>query len=93
MKFLINEATQDQRDTGGEYDLFKGGDGRFYNYSVEFDEGTVRIADTIGRMVPVGVKELDGLLMILNRINNFVKSTETLNEFLYQKLIQGASTN
>lgn len=93
MKFLICEATDEQLDNNGEFDLFKGEDGCFYNYEIDFDVDTVRITDTINRMVPIGVEELDIVLMILNRINNYVKSTETLNEFLYQKLIQGASTH
>lgn len=93
MQFLICEASDEQLDTNGEYDLFKGDDGYFYNYEVEFDTDTVRIKDTIGRMVPIGVEELDSMVFILNRINNYVKSTKTLNEFLYQKLIQGASTD
>lgn len=92
MKFLIAPATPSQMDTNGEYDLFEGKDGVFYNYCVEFDEDTVRISDTIGRMLPVGVEELDSLMFILNRINNFVKNTDKLNDFLFQKLIEGAST-
>jgi hypothetical protein len=92
MKFLICQASNDQMDNGGEYDLFKGKDGVFYNYEVEFDEDTVCISDTIGRMIPIDVEELDSLMFILNRINNYVKNTDKLNEFLYQKLIEDAST-
>jgi hypothetical protein len=43
-------------------------------------------------MIPIDVEELDSLMFILNRINNYVKNTDKLNEFLYQKLIEDAST-
>lgn len=90
MKFLICDAA-DLIDTCGEDSFFKGQDGRFYNYQVEFGEDIVRISDSIGRMVPVGVEELDSLIQMLTRISSFVKNTESLNEYLFQKLIEGAS--
>ena len=91
MKFLICDAS-DLVYTCGEDAFFKGQDGQYYNYQVEFGEDIIRISDGIGRMVPVGIEDLDSLIFILDRINSFVKNTESLNEYLYQKLIEGAST-
>ena len=91
MKFLICNDTDGLVDICGEEVFFKGQDGAYYNYQVELDEEVVRISDGIGRMVPVGIEDLDSLIKMLTRINSFVKNTESLNEYLYQKLIEGAS--
>jgi len=91
MKFLICPASEDMINATEEDDLFTGNDGNEYMYSVEFDGETVLITDTVGRSVPFDVSDLDRLMFILNRINNFVKSTTSLNQFLYDKLVEGAS--
>jgi len=91
MKFLICPASEDMINATEEDDLFTGNDGNEYMYSVEFDGETVLITDTVGRMLPFDVSDLDRLMFILNRINNFVKSTTSLNQFLYDKLVEGAS--
>jgi len=91
MKFLICPASEDMINSTEDDELFTGKDGNEYMYSVEFDGETVLITDTVGRSVPFDVSDLDRLMFILNRINNFVKSTTSLNQFLYDKLVEGAS--
>ncbi len=91
MKFLIVPADDDMINATDDGDLFTGTDGSEYLYEVNFDGDTVAITDTVGRMVPFDVSDLDKLMFILNRINNFVKSTASLNQFLYDKLVEGAS--
>ena len=91
MQFLINPVTTEQVGDCGTEGLFAGTDGYFYNYSIDFDEDTVRIEDSIGRMVPFDVTELDTLIKILTRINTYAKNSESVQKFLFSKLIQGAS--
>jgi len=91
MKFLICPATDDMINATEEGELFTGKDGNEYMYEIEFDGDTVLITDTIGRNVPFDVTDIDKLMFILNRINNYVKSTTTLNQFLYDKLVEGAT--
>ena len=91
MQFLINPATTEQLNDCGTEGLFEGADGYFYNYSIGFDEDTVSIEDSIGRMVPFDVTELDTLIKILSRINTYVKNSESVQKYLFSKLIQDAS--
>ncbi len=91
MKFLIVPASDDMIDATEDGDLFTGEDGNEYMYEIKFDGETVLITDTVGRNVPFDVSDIDKLMFILNRINNFVKSTSSLNQFLYDKLVEGAS--
>ena len=91
MKFLICPASDEIIDATNDGDLFTGTDGTEYLYSVEFDGEQVMITDTVDRCIPIDVSELDNLMFILNRINNYVKSTVSLNTFLYEKLVQGAA--
>jgi hypothetical protein len=89
MKFYIARASEDQLESG-DLDLFESSEGSLYNYEVEFDGETVRLTDTIGRMVPFDVTELDTLIQMLSRINSFYKNTESANAFLYNRLIEGS---
>jgi len=91
MRFLIVPASDDMISETNDGDLFTGEDGNEYMYSVEFDGETVCITDTVGRIMPIDVSDLERFMFIFNRINNYVKSTHSLNQFLYDKLVQGAS--
>lgn len=91
MKFLICPATSCQVELAETYDLFESEGGDLYNYCIDFDVETVRIIDSIGRMVPVGTEDLDSIISMLTRINKYVKNTNSCNEYLYEKLIQGAT--
>lgn len=88
---MICPASDEIIDATEDGDLFTGGDGNEYLYQVDFDGDTVCITDTVGRLLPIDVAEIPNFLFILNRINSYVKNTESLNKFLYDKLVSGAS--
>lgn len=92
MQFLICPASDEMIDATEDGELFQGKDGDEYMYSIDFDGETVLIEDTVGRKLPFDVEELDKLLFMLNRINNFVKNTNRMEQFLYAELVRGAST-
>jgi len=89
MKFYICPADEEFED---EVDLFEATNGDTYFYEVDFDGETVRLTDVIGRSVPFGVDDLPGLIAMLSRINSFTKNTESLNKYLYEKLIEGSAS-
>ena len=70
MKFLIVPASDDMISETNEGDLFTGEDGNEYMYSVDFDGETVCIADTVGRIMPIDISDLERFMFIFNRINN-----------------------
>lgn len=89
MKFLVCEVSQEQEEYGGAEGCFEAKDGTLFNYEIEADQDTIRITDSIGRMVPIGIEKLPTILLTLNRLNNYYTSVEKLNDFLFQKLVQG----
>ena len=91
MKFLISPASECQLENGEIEGLFVGQDRELYNISIEFDADGVRIMDSVDRMVPVDIEDLGSLIKVLTKIDQYVKNTESCNDYLYQKLIQGAS--
>ena len=92
MKFLICPASRDMIDATEQGDLFEDNKGKEYMYSLDFDGEMVTITDTVGRYVPIDVDDIDSFIFILSKINSYVKNTRSVSDFLYEKLIQGAST-
>ncbi len=90
MKFLICPASEDQlQDTT---DMFLGTDGYAYNYQVEYFPGDmVSIEDTVGRIMPLDIEELSGLINILTRINKFENATMYSNFLNMSDLLNGVS--
>lgn len=91
MKFLICPASDELINATNDGELFEGTDGNEYCYAVEFKGDMILISDTINRSIPLDVSDLPSLINILNKINSYVKNTESLNKFLYERLIEGAS--
>jgi primosomal protein N'' len=92
MKFLVCSVPDDQIGSEGTEKLFKTSEGKLFTYQIEFDDNIVRLVDSIGRTFPVYVEELDSIIFTLARINNYVKNSEQLANFLYEKLVEGYSS-
>lgn len=91
MKFLISPANECQIENEELENLFVGQDHELYNICIEFDADGVRISDSVDRMVPVDFEDLGSLIKVLTKIDHYVKNSKSCGEYLYQKLIQGAS--
>ena len=92
MKFLICPIKEEQSLEPLEDNYFKAcSSDSYYQYEIELDEDTVRISDSIGRSVPVDISEIGAMAAMLNRIDNYVKNKEKVNEYLLQTLLSGAS--
>ncbi len=91
MKFYICPADEDMINATEEDDLFTGGDGNEYMYEVNFDGDTVAIRDTVGRVLPLDIDDIPAVCFMLNKLYNYHNNMIKMDNFLYDKLIQGCS--
>lgn len=92
MKFLICPASQDLLDFCDTDDFFYSPGGTAFNYTVEFVEDEyIRITDTVGRVMPIDINELQNFIEVLNRINNYTQDKAAMDAILISNLTYGAS--
>jgi hypothetical protein len=82
--YYFHRVTKDMLEMTGEEGLFSfGGEYWFYKMEVNYEDGCIRIYDTVGRMLPIDLDTVNtmlGALTMVDSTKEAIKMAETMHE-------------